>query len=90
MIDDRSMGRLEEIKEFAESRGILEKLEFELNYLHNYGQQETRCLLFTDFAPHSLAFTMQVKNRNGEWERWFNGGLIFRETEEGGEWSVNT
>lgn len=82
MLEDRTNGRLAEIKAFAAETGREEQLQQELDYLANYGAQETRCVLFPDFAPHSLAFNMERK-KDGEWVHWFNGGLIFHGNHDG-------
>lgn len=65
---------------FAKKVGLEDDLQQRLDYLTHYACQDdpehTRCLLYWDFAPYSFAFTMEVK-RDGEYKRWFNGGLIF-------------
>lgn len=76
MLEDKTDGKLESIKAFAARCGKLKQLQEQLDYLANYGQQETRCNLMPDFAPQSLRFVMQMKV-DGEWRYWFNGGLIF-------------
>ena len=83
MLVDKTNGKLDEVKEFAAKVGKSEQLQKELDYLANYSDRETRCLLFTDFAPQSFQFTMEVKNKDGEWEYWFNGGLIFHGAHDG-------
>lgn len=81
MLIDYSDGRLEEARKFADSRGIREKLEKRLEYLDKYACQEdcqkTKCCLYRDFAPNSFYFVMEIKKKDGQYERWFNGGLIY-------------
>lgn len=77
MIDDRTDGYLDEVKAFAERAGKTEQLQKQLDYLANYSQSETRCLLFRDFAPMSFYFEIQRRSDAATLERWFNGGLIF-------------
>jgi hypothetical protein len=82
MLVDKTGGALDKIKAFAAQHNKLEQLTQELEYLANYGQSETQCLLYTDFAPHSLSFVMQRKHGD-EWKFWFNGGLIFHSNHDG-------
>jgi hypothetical protein len=105
MLDDKSNGGLDKIKAFAEETGRSEQLQEKLDYLANYGAQETRCVLFHDSSPQCLTFHMHQK-RDGEWEYWFSGGLIFYNAGDAGSaapqfstrisdidksgWSVNT
>lgn len=68
--------------------GALPELASTLMYLHTYanhndgptrhGIDKTRCTLHPDFAPLSFAFRMDRRNdQTGEYEYWFNGGLIY-------------
>jgi hypothetical protein len=82
MLEDRTNGKLEEIKAFAAETGREEQLQKELDYLGNYSAQETKCVFFPDFAPYSLSFNMERKE-DGEWVHWFNGGLIFHGSHDG-------
>ncbi len=76
---------LEEVKAFAERSGRSEQLQKELDYLDEYaGRDNTICQLFKDFAPQSFAFTMQRKNDEGKWVKWFIGGLIFHGAHDNG------
>lgn len=70
------------VKKFAEEAGRMEELQKELDYLGNYACTEedpdrTRCRLGYDFSPYSFYFIMDVKDNNGGYKRWFNGGLIY-------------
>ena len=83
MIEDRTNGKLEHIKTFAEKVGQADDLQKNLDYLASYSDSETRCVLYTDFAPNSLAFDMlRRKEADGPWEPWFNGGLIYHGTHD--------
>lgn len=82
MLEDRTNGKLQSIKAFAAETGREEQLQQKLDYLANYGAQETKCVLFQDFAPQSLFFNMQ-KKKDGEWVHWFSGGLIFHGSHDG-------
>lgn len=72
---------------FAEKIGKKEQLQQKLDYLKNYacGQEgdegydptKTKCYIGKDFAPYSFAFSVARKDKNGEYQYWFNGGLIF-------------
>lgn len=75
--------RLAKARAWAEKVGLTDQLQGQLDYLEGYSDRETRCQLYTDFAPHSFGFTMEVK-RDGEWVRWFNGGLIYHGPHDNG------
>jgi hypothetical protein len=81
IVHEEVQPHLEKVREFARSMNLEEKLERQLDYLGSYACHEdperTRCQLYTDFAPHSFTFVMERKNPLGEYERWFNGGLIY-------------
>lgn len=92
MLEDKSNGALQVIKDFAKQTDRLQQLQDRLDYLANYGQSETRCRLYSDFAPHSLGFVMERKDGDG-WRYWFNGGLIYHGSHDDrgkGGWSVHT
>lgn len=82
MLEDRTNGMLDAIKAFAAETGREEQLQEKLDYLANYGDQETKCVLLPDFAPRSLSFTMYQK-KGEEWEYWFSGGLILHGSHDG-------
>ena len=77
MLEDKTDGYLEEVKELAVKINKLDELEERLDYLRDYSPEETRCLLYKDFAPMSFYFQMQTMNKEDVWQNWFNGGLIF-------------
>jgi len=82
MLEDATNGKLSEIRAFAEKVGKAAQLKEKLDYLGNYSDRETKCVLYRDFAPHSLSFTMEEKVE-GDWRPWFNGGLIFHGNHDG-------
>lgn len=83
MIVDKTNGYLDEVKAFADKAGRAEQLQKELDYLANYSQQETRCLLYKDFAPYSFRFVMERRADDGGFVYWFNGGLILHSNHDG-------
>ena len=87
MLDVKCKEYLEEVKSAAAEMGPewTEKLEKQLDYLDSFNDRErTRCELQKDFAPLSFYFVMFAKNRIGEEEVWFNGGLIFHGPHDNG------
>jgi len=64
-----------------ENEELQRPLKWCLDYLAKYADHEgdglTRCWLYKDFAPRSFAFVMERKDKEGTYQRWFNGGLIF-------------
>lgn len=85
MIDD--MDYYDEVINAAKKAGMFDNEELQgslksrLEYLDTYADHEkkglTRCRLFKDFAPYSFAFVMEKRTQEGDYKRWFNGGLIF-------------
>jgi hypothetical protein len=65
--------------------GALPELARALIYLDTYAKPDdspykskTRCTLFPDSAPLSFTFRMDKRNnKTGEYNYWFNGGLIY-------------
>lgn len=75
----------EKVKAFAKKAGKAEQLQQELDYLGNYsGSENTLCQLYSDRAPYSFGFCMQKRNDEGQWVRWFCGGLIFHGAHDNG------
>jgi len=76
---------LAQVRAKADELGLRKDLEDKLDYLATYACRSrepedptyTRCLLFKDFAPLSFEFVMEVKEEDGSYKRWFNGGCIF-------------
>ena len=79
---------LDEVKVIAEKIGKLDSLQEQLEYLDTYACHDdptkTKCVLGKDFAPLSFSFTMQRRNKDGEYEYWFNGGCIFHGQHDNG------
>jgi len=71
-----------EVLKFARTSGRYKNFLDKLNYLHEYSK-DSKCILYKDFAPMSFGFTMFKKTENGEWKRWFCGGLIFHGSFDG-------
>lgn len=95
MLDIQNQKHFDEVKSFAESTGQLEQLQQKLDYLDTYADHEkqglTKCVLGKDWAPYSFAFTMLKRDANGEYRRWFNGGLIYHGSHDnGGDGSAPT
>lgn len=88
MLVDRTDGYLDEVKASPQAQQITGRhsLATMLEYLDTYAEhRQTRCLLFKDWAPLSFAFLMEVKDEEtGEYQRWFNGGLIFHGQHDNG------
>jgi len=85
MLEIQNQEHFDAVKAFAESTGRMAQLQSKLDYLDNYGGEgKTKCLLGYDWAPYSFAFTMMRLMPNGEYERWFNGGLIFHGAHDNG------
>jgi len=103
MITDLSNGRLDEIKAFANTHGLMESYEKTYARLERYSENGCDVNLFTDFAPLSLYFEI---TRDGQLV--LNGGFIFHglhdrygsggaptfsvslETERKAGWSIHT
>ncbi len=108
MLDtSRCQSEFEALRAFAKSQGLDDRLQSRLDFLDQYANRagctcdqarglNTRCVLYHDFAPHSLGFTMQrlvtpvvdpVHPPEEAWVPWFHGGLIFFE-QRGADLSV--
>jgi len=75
LIDKCPDGYLESVRRHAMSIGMLGQLNKQLAQLA--AGDGNRCTLYKDFAPYSFYFVMEIRDENGEWQRYFNGGLIF-------------
>jgi len=85
----------DEVLAFADKIGMSEQLEGRLQYLNTYAENEeqgkTCCRLFKDFAPYSYFFIMEIRQLDGSFRQWFNGGLIFHgKHDNGGDGSYPT
>ncbi len=85
-IDDQE--HFDKVVVFAKSTNRMEQLQEKLDYLDTYADHEqkglTKCVLGYDFAPYSFSFLMMKKDSNGEYQHYFNGGLIFHGEHDGG------
>jgi hypothetical protein len=84
IMDVEQLDKLEQVREFAQSMGLSEQLERQLDYLHCYachgGEPKTQCVLGYDFAPYSFSFAYFVlpeHMKDGKRQVWFHGGYIF-------------
>lgn len=72
---------LKDVIAFAKRTGQLASLKQNLQYLNGYAchgdPKKTRCRLFTDHAPQSFYFVMQLRQKDGSYRDWFNGGCIY-------------
>lgn len=77
---------------FADAEGLRPQLDGVLKYLDEYAEHgdrgRTRCRLFSDWAPHSMAVDMELRGDDGTYRRWFNGLLHYHSPSR--EWSVHT
>ena len=81
-------------KDRARAKGLRKRLFDDLRFLRDYachsdedkqvGQARTKCLMYSDFAPLSFFFNMQVRQDDGTYKPWFPGGLVFHGTHDGG------
>ncbi len=71
----------DKVKAFAELVGAFDNFKKQLDYLAGYAchdsPKDTKCHLGYDFAPNSFRFTMMKRTNDGEYNYWFNGGLIY-------------
>jgi hypothetical protein len=81
LLDDEQLDRLEQVREFARSMGLIEQLERQLDFLADrkcWGEK-AQTQLSNDFAPHSFSFGVYGLP-NGEKPRRTHliGGLIYQ------------
>lgn len=72
-----------EVHKIASDRGIVDKLDKALLYAHLYAcdwvdPERARFVLYKDFAPLSFVFWIEMRQEDGSYERWMNGGLIYQ------------
>jgi len=88
MLKIENQEHFDKVKAFAKANGRMEQLQEKLDYLDTYADHEkeglTQCMLGYDWAPYSFSFLMMKKDSNGEFQPWFNGGLIFHGPHDGG------
>ena len=85
MIDVRCREHYDRVVAWAREAGLMDRLQKTLDYLADYGQGPTRCLVYHDFAPHSFLVTMQSLE-DDVWVDWWHGGCIYHDR----EWGVHT
>lgn len=81
---------------YARSIGLFEDadnsnhtLSNRLRYLENYGKRNPtdedrfRVRLAKDFAPHSFAFTIELRTKDDGWSHFMSGGLLFHGRHDG-------
>jgi len=89
MLDVRCPEHMKEVREFAKKEGIEDNLQKRLDYLANYGESETRCIVTLDiYGGHSFGLVMQRKTEDDTWDNWWVGGLIYHEHDQ--TWGVHT
>ncbi len=86
------------VQEFAKKVDKEDNLKEKLDWLATYAchiepgdseavismkKRKTKCVLFSDFAPASFEFAMYRQKPTGEYEFWFNGGLIYHGPHDG-------
>ena len=79
--------RLIEARDHADRLGLRDQLEKQLTHLAHFGcsaeeSQHIRCRLCPDFAPYSSGFLLERLKEDGQYQPWFNGGLIFQGPEQ--------
>lgn len=85
-------GRLSAVWAFAQG---LHKLDHFLRMLERacfptWFGEPAKTILMTDFAPHSFYFEVYPRDPRYKGNFLMNGGLIFHESSDGGEWSIHT
>ena len=88
MLQIENQEHFDKVKAFAEKTGRWDQLKGKLDYLNTYADHEseglTKCVLGYDWAPYSFSFLMMKKDKSGEFQPWFNGGLIFHGSHDNG------
>ena len=88
MLKVENQKHLDDVVAFADRVGLREQLEDKLRYLDQYAEHgdrgKTRCRLFSDHAPQSFGFVLEMRGDDGEYAPWFVGGLIFHGPHDNG------
>lgn len=90
MLIIEDMAAYNEAYKFAQDTEQLDSLNQQLEYLakyscHDESPDQTRCLLFGDWAPYSFTFIMQKRNpKTGEFEYWFYGRCTYHGPHDNG------
>lgn len=81
MIVDRSNGKLDEIRAFAEKRGLTKQLQGQLDRLDSgtFFGVPADVILTNDFAPYSLLFSIVPKGKHEPTDKdiFMFGGFIY-------------
>ena len=70
--------------------GLVSQFAKVLMYLNGYANHEnfkkpkTRVTMYHDFAPYSFSLVWERRNKDGNWEPWFQGGLIYHGPHDNG------
>lgn len=72
MINDKTNGRLDEIKTYATEKNLLENFNKAFSKFENYSAKGYTVQLYEDYAPLSLYFEIYMNEKFT-----LNGGLIF-------------
>lgn len=88
MLKVENQEHFDAVIEFAERVGLRQQLEGRLRYLEHYATSpddpgKTRCRLFKDWARYSFEFVMDLRQPDGTYRQWFNGGLILHGADDG-------
>lgn len=78
MIIDKSNGRLEEIKTYADKHGLTDNFQHTFKSFENYSAKGFDVTLAADFAPLSLIFAVTKDAK-----LIINGGFIFHGKHDG-------
>jgi len=104
MIEISNVDYFSDVVVEATKRGLLHKLLRQLNYLNCYGTKRNaygedvsnnggeddsmRVELGYDFAQMSFGIAWKKLDKDGKWQVWMVGGLIFHESSQ--DWSCHT
>lgn len=87
MLEIKCDDYFKKVAEFAEKKGLKDKFEKQVNYLRTYGDKDQtgrfKVILNKDFAPASFSVSWFMKNAQGEYEFFCNGGMIYHGDQSG-------
>lgn len=88
--DESLQPRLDEMAAHADAIGKRDHFERTLSRVAfpTFFGQKARTIVYNDFAPYSLGFSVQVQDKNGAWKFAMNGGFIYHHSEK--EWGIHT
>jgi hypothetical protein len=78
MLTDKSNGRLDEIKTFAKEHDLMESFNETYSRLESYSAKGYDVTLYSDFAPHSMEFSITDNDKP-----ILYGGFIFHGSHDG-------